>query len=174
MGLHPELRPANWRTPDKERSRKDKERRDRERKNQRDRSQSKSSDRRGGRRGDSSKSEKRDKSPKSPRTRVNKVDRRSETEEDSDEERKELERKLEKLKKKELKSNRLRREGPFEDESDYIDLQRQFNNTRYSSRDRTIRQVKRKDFKEDEWDLEEGEMERLFEVVVRQVKKSQD
>ena len=57
--LHPELRPANWRTPDKERARKDKERRDRERRNQRDRSQSKSSERRGDRRGDSLKSEKR-------------------------------------------------------------------------------------------------------------------
>ena len=104
---------------------------------------------------------------------MNKVDRRSETEEDSDEERKELERKLEKLKKKELKSNRLRREGPFDNESDYIDLQRQFNNSRYSSRDRTIRQV-RKESKEDEWDLEEGELEKLFEVVVRQVETNED
>merc|ERR1711888_498718 len=85
--LHPELRPANWRNPDKERARKDKERRDRERRNQRDRSQSESSDRRGGRRGDSSKSDRRDKSPKSPRKRVGKVDRKSETEDDSEEER---------------------------------------------------------------------------------------
>ena len=140
--LHPELRPASWRNPDKERARKDKERRDRERRNQRDRSQSESSDRRGGRRGDSSKSDKRDKSPKSPRKRVNKVDRKSETEDDSEEERRYLEKKLEKLKKKDSRTNRLRPEGPFDDESSYINLQKEFNNTRYS-RDRNIRQVKK-------------------------------
>merc|ERR1711888_70153 len=127
--LHPELRPASWRTPEKERARKDKERRDRERRNQR--SQTRSSERRGDRRGESSKSEKKDKSPKSPRKRVNKVERKSETEEDSEEERRDLERRLEKLKKKDLQTNRLRREM-FEDESSYINLQREFNNTRSS------------------------------------------
>merc|ERR1711891_58066 len=75
--------------------------------------------------------------------------------------------------KKDSRTNRLRPEGPFDDESSYINLQKEFNNTRYS-RDRSIRQVKKCDTEEDNWDLEEGDMERLFEVVVRQVKRSEE
>merc|ERR1711891_140892 len=75
--------------------------------------------------------------------------------------------------KKDSRTNRLRPEGPFDDESSYINLQKEFNNTRYS-RDRNIRQVKKCNTEEDNWDLEEGDMERLFEVVVRQVKRSEE
>merc|ERR1711888_372703 len=141
--LHPKLAPPGWRTPDKSRGRRDRERNDRGRRNQR--SQTRSVERRGDRsndrRGEPSKYDKRDKSPRSSREKIQKVDKRdrkSETEDDSDQERKDLERRLEKLKdKKNPRTNRIRREM-FEDEDSYINLEREFNNTR-SSRDRNVR-----------------------------------
>ena len=144
--------PPGWRTPDKRRGGRDRKRDNRDRRNQR--SKTRSGERRGDRskdrRGEPSKYEKRDKSPKSSRERIQKVDKRdrkSETEDDSSQERKDLERRLEKLKKKEnSRTNRVRREM-FEDEASYINLEKDWNNTR-SSRDRNVRIVKKSDPKE--------------------------
>ena len=147
--LYPSKAPKGWRTPEKRRQGRDREREKRDRRNPR--SQTRSGERRrnrsNDRRGEPSKYEKRDKSPQSSRDRIQKVDKRdrkSETEDDSDQERKDLERRLEKLKeKKNSRTNRVRREM-FEDEDSYINLQKDWNNTR-SSRDRNIRIVKKSD-----------------------------
>merc|ERR1712030_202433 len=111
------------------------------------RSQTRSTERRGDK---DRRSDAREKSPRSSRERIQKVDkkdRKSDTEDDSDHERRDLERRLKKLEdKKRSKTNRIRR-NVFENEDDYINLEREFNNTR-SSRDRTVRVVKRSDPRE--------------------------
>ena len=144
--------PPGWRTPDRPKGKRDRERNYRSRRNQR--SQTRSTERRGDRskdrRGESSKHDKRDKSPRSSRERIQKIDkkdRKSDTEDDSDQERRDLERRLKKLEdKKRSKTNRIRREV-FENEDSYINLEREFNNTR-SSRDRNVRMVKKSDPRE--------------------------
>merc|ERR1712215_645871 len=143
--LHPKLAPPGWRTPDRRGGRRDRERNDRGRRNQR--SQTRSTERRGDK---DRRSDAREKSPRSSRDRIQKVDkkdRKTDTEDDSDQERRDLERRLKKLEdKKRSKTNRIRR-NVFENEDDYINLEREFNNTR-SSRDRNVRVVKRSDPRE--------------------------
>ena len=159
--LHPDKRPASWKTPPKKKDRG----RERERsKNDRDRSKTRSGDRRGEKPKD-----RRQPSPYHPRERVDRVtkkDRRNESEDDSEQERqdqKELDRLLEKSEK--LKERLDKRKGSaatrrvrsdlFEEgrmESEFMDLQKEWTrgeNSRDSrpskeSRDwtRSLRRVK--------------------------------
>ena len=144
--LHPSKAPKGWRTPEKKINGRSRER-DRGRRTGRDdRSQTRSGDRRG----EPSKHGRRDQTPHNSRDRVERIQRRDRkpvSEDDSDQERKELERQIEKLKEKvEKKNSRTSRVRAdiFSEEDSYMDLQREWNNTRPSkeSRDR-YRQVRR-------------------------------